>query len=77
MVQKVRKHPENELLAIKFLVANVVKNANKKLKPREREQKLKILDPPRRVKLGSLKVEPKGLVFFPGAGKKNWIFCEN
>ena len=77
MAQKVRKRPENELLAIKFVVANVVQNANLKLKPREREQKLKILDPPRRVKTWIFKSRTKRLsFFFPEREKKNWNFCE-
>ena len=48
MAQKVRKRPESELLAIKFFATIVVQKTNLKLKSREREQTLKLLDPPRR-----------------------------
>ena len=48
MAQKVGKRAENEFLALKFLVSNGVQNTNLELKCREREQKLEILDSPRR-----------------------------
>ena len=48
MAQKVRKHPESELLAIKLFATIMAQKTNLKLKSREREQTLKLLDPPKR-----------------------------